>query len=252
MAYELGLQSMNQFCASVRHAGLTLWLVALVGCAPSQFTTLTIYESPQAFVRLEVDRNLDQDTGHGHPVDISTEQMVGILSGFIFEEPVAKLPFYDDLSQPRRHPAFSGPEVLLFAPLLSAALKKASPDEIVTFYHSTARSGTQRLVTSGGLFVERDRLHLTLGNYRSPTHFIADIGVVDTTDERLTPLRALAPQRGHLAFEPPSAVEETDDAGIKTWFQPKRQEIVIDYKRVQPGRLTLPSTTSDPSGPSHP
>jgi len=236
---------MNRSYGPVHRTGLLLGFIALVGCTPSHYTTLTIYDSPQSFVRLEIDRDRDQDVGHSHPVDISTEQMVTLLNGLVFEEPVAKLPFYDDLSQPRRHPALMPSEVALFAPLLSTALKKAGPEEIVTFYHSTARSGTQRLVTSGGMFVEQNHLHLILGNYRSPTHFSADVGMVDTTDERLTPLRALAPQRGRLDFEPHSAIHKTDDAGIEAWFQPKRLEIIIDYKRVQPGRLTSPSPSSD-------
>lgn len=236
---------MNRFCVSAHHTGLILGFVALVGCAPSQFTTATIYESPQSFVRLEVDRDRDKDIGHNHPADISPEQLSTILSGLVYEEPVAKLPFYDDMSQPRRHPALTASEVTLLAPLLATALKKAGPDEIVTFYHSTPRSGTQRLVTSGGLFVEQDKLHIMLANYRSSTHFNADSGVVDTMDDRLTPLRSLAPQRGHLAFDPSDAVEEID-AGLEAWFQPKRQEIVIHYKRLQPSRSLAPSGTSKP------
>lgn len=236
---------MNRFCALRHQAGLLLGFLALIGCAPSQFTTLTIYESPQSFVRLEIDRDRDQDTGHNHPADIAPEQMGTILNGLVFEEPMAKLPFYDDLSQPRRHPALSASEVTLFAPLLAAALKKAGPDEIVTFYHSTARGGTQRVVTSGGAFVEHDKLHLVLANYRSLTHFNADSGVVDTMDDRLTPLRSLAPQRGHLAFDPSSAVEEAD-AGLEAWFQPKRREIIIHYRRLQPSRPLTPSEISKP------
>ena len=222
---------MNRFCATGLPTGFLLGFLAFLGCVPSQFTTLTVYESPQSFVRLEIDRDRDQDTGHRHPADISPEQMGKILNGLIFEEPMAKLPFYDDLSQSRRHPAFTASEVTLFAPLLATALTKAGPDELVTFYHSTARSTTQRHVTSGGIFVEQDQLHIRLANYRSPTNVSADSGVVDTLDDRLTPLRSLAPQRGRLAFEPASAVEEPD-AGLEAWFQPKRQEIVINYKRL--------------------
>ncbi len=227
-----------------RHV-LVCCVVPLAACAPSQFTTLSIYETPDAFVRLEIDRNLEQDIGHSHPVDISTEQMTALLSGLLFEEPMAKLPFYDDLDQPRQHSAFTEPEITLLAPLLATALKKAGPSEIVMFYHSSPRSSTQRLVTSGGLFVDGSNLHFLLANYRSPTHFSADIGVADTTDERLTPLRALAPQRGRLQFEPIDAVEEPADAGLGTLFQPKRREIIIRYKRVPPrGPTRIPTPPS--------
>lgn len=125
---------MNRSCVRTCRQGLILSFTTLIACAPPQFTTLTVYESPHAFVRLEVDRNLAHETGHSHPSDISQEQMTAILSGLVFEEPAARLPFYDDLSQPRRRPALTEPEVALLAPLLANALKKASPTEIVTFY----------------------------------------------------------------------------------------------------------------------
>ena len=218
----------------------------LVACAPTQFTTFTVYESPHSFVRLEVDRNIDHDVKRSHPVDISPEQMVALLSGLIFDEPVAKLPLYDDLSQPRRHPALTEPEIALLAPLLATALNKAGPAEIVTFYHSTARSSTQRLVTSGGLFVEGDDLHFLLANYRSPTHFNADAGVVDTMDDRLTPLRSIAPKRGRLEFDPPSSMGTPTEGTLPGWLQPKRHEIVVRYKLVQPRTLGRSSPASAP------
>lgn len=237
---------MNRSCVRTCRQGLILSFTALIACAPPQFTTLTVYEGPHAFVRLEVDRNLAHETGHSHPSDISPEQMTAILSGLVFEEPAARLPFYDDLSQPRRRPALTEPEVALLAPLLANALKKASPTEIVTFYHSISRSGGQRFVTSGGLFVEQDDLHLLLANYRSPTHFTPDPGVADTMDERLTPLRSLAPQVGRLEFEPSSWAGTPTQGTFWAWLQPKRREIIVCYKLVQPPTLNHSSPTATP------
>jgi hypothetical protein len=226
-----------------RHA-LAVSLATLIACTPTQFTTLTVYESLHSFVRLEVDRTLEQETKHNHPADLSPEQMTALLTGLVFEEPVAKLPFYDDLSQPRRHPALTESEITLLAPLLAIALKKASPDEIVTFYHSTPRSATHRLVTSGGLFIQGDNLHVLLANYRSPTHFSADAGVVDTMDERLTPLRSIAPQRGRLDFEPANWVAAPTEEILPGWLQPKRLEIVVQSKLIKPHRLGRPPSST--------
>ena len=206
----------------------------LSGCVPGQIVTVTIYDTPDAFVRLETDRTIDQNSGHTHPAYLSPEHMASLLGGIVFEEPWAKLPLYDDLNQPRRHPAFTEPEIALFAPLLATALGKATPEELVTFYHSTTHSGTQREVISGGLYLQGEDLHIVLANYRSPTHFSADLGVADTTDDRLSPLRALAPQRGRLAFEPREAARETADAGIAKWFREDRREVVVQYNAVTP------------------
>ena len=219
----------------------------LAGCVPDRIVTVTIYDTPDAFVRLETDRTIDSNSGHTHPAYLSPEHMAALLGGIVFEEPWAKLPLYDDLSQPRHHQAFTEPEITLFAPLLATALGKATPEEIVTFYRSATRSGTQREITSGGLYVQGEELHLLLANYRSPTHYSADIGVADTMDDRLTPLRALAPQRGRLAFEPREAARETAESGIMRWFQEDRREVIVRYKAVTPRqRNQAPAAASRP------
>lgn len=223
---------------------LTLYLcivgtVVMAGCLPSRITTMMLYDTPNAFVRLETDPTVESG-GHTHPAVLSPEQTAAVLAGLTFEEPWAKLPLYDDLRQPPHHPALTEAEIALFAPLLSAALGKATPEELVTFYHSTPLSGGQREVTSGGLFVDGEDLHVLLGNYRSPTHYSADIGMADTTDDRLTPLQALAPQRGRLGFNPQEAVREDSRTGFARWFQSDRREIIIRYTQVTPHPLSPP------------
>lgn len=224
----------------------TLTSLLLSGCVPSQIVTVTIYDQPDSFVRLETDRTIDRSSSHTHPVYLSPEHMAALLAGIVFEEPWAKLPLYDDLSQPRRHPAFTESEISLFAPQLATALAKATPEEVVTFYHSTSRSGSQRDVTSGGMFAQGDELHIVVANYRSPTHYSADIGVADTMDDRLTPLRALAPQRGRLTFEPREAAREITESGLARWFQQDRREVVVRYKALTPRATSQPAATTAP------
>lgn len=211
-------------------------LLALSGslfasCAPAQFTTITILDTPTAFVRLETG-SVDPKRGYTHPVSMPPEQMAAVLSGITVEEPWAKLPIYDDTNQPHRHPAFTEKEILFFAPLLAVALGKTTPEEVVTFYQSRYLSGTSREVTSGGLFVQGDELHIILANYRSATHYGADIGVADTTDDRLTPMRSLAPQRGRLDFEPKSAKREPHVSPFGKLFQWDRRELVILFENL--------------------
>lgn len=223
-----------------------IWVAAFVGCAPTQFTTLMIYETPQSFVRLEVDRTLEPETGHSHPSDISSEQMAAVLRGITIQEPVTRIPFYDDLSVPRTHRAFDDQAVAFWAPLLSLALSKATKDELVTFYQSTKISGTpRREVTSGGAFVEGDKLHLILSNLRSSTHVTADLGIVDTQDDQLTPMRSIAPQRGKLLFVPESAlVEEGKDGWIRV-FREDRRELIVLYKTVLLNEPESPASVSE-------
>lgn len=207
-------------------------------CAPGQFTTVTIYDTPAAFVRLELDRTLETGQAHSHPLSLTPAQIAAVLAGVMIEEPLAKLPFYDDTSQPRRHRAFTEQEVTFFAPLLAGALAQATPEEVVTFYESRDVSGTVREVTSGGMFVQGEILRLRLANYRSHTHQSADIGVADTQDDRLTPLRSFAPQRGRLHFEPRSSMAPDQDRGLTGMFSWGQREVAVLYRSLPPHQVT--------------
>jgi hypothetical protein len=160
--------------------------------------------------------------------------MATVLRGIIVQEPLTRVPLYDNLSTPRRHAAFTEDAVEFWAPLLSLALRTATPEELVTFYQSTRLSGIRREVTSGGLFVDGDELHVILSNLRSSTHYTGDIGVADTEDDRLTPMRSLAPQVGKLAFSPESASRDATPVGMSRVFHEDQRELIVLYKTIKP------------------
>jgi hypothetical protein len=121
--------------------------------------------------------------------------------------------------------------------LFALALSKATPEEVVTFYETRKISAVTREVTSGGLFVGGDELHLVLANYRSHTHYIADVGVAETADDRLTPMQSLAPQGGQIGFEPSSAKRERPIGGLEKLFQWDNRERTVLYKQLPPRPL---------------
>ena len=223
--------------------------MAAYGCAPRQFTTVTLYDTPNAFVRLEADRTVEPDRGHSHPVTMTDDAIAAVLHGVVIEEPLTRLPLYDDTSLPRRHRAFDEHTIGFFAPLLSIALSQATPEEVVTFYHSRDVSSTSREVTSGGIFVNGEEFHLVLGNYRSRTLYMSDYGAADTTDDRLTPMKALAPQRGRLAFEPASATIVPARTFMDALVRPEARELIIRYKTL-PSAPPAPEPVSPPPPPS--
>ena len=232
----------------LRLSGRRTWCLSgvllLAGCASGPIPTQTIFETPHAFVRLQIDPSFRQDSGHSHPADVSTEQMAAVLRGIMIEEPVTRLPFYDDLSIPRRHQAFTEEAVAFWAPLLRLGLNRATPEEVVTFYQSKPLAFMKREVTSGGLFLDGKKLHVVLSNYRSETSSSADSGMADNQDDRLTPLRSLAPQKGTLHFEPREFQVRPDDDGLAALFQWDKRELII-----QLDRLPVKSTDSPPSAP---
>jgi len=220
---------------------------ASLSCTPTQFTTITLYDTPHAFVRLEADRTVNKGAGHHHPVILTPEQVAAVLSGVMMVEPLAKMPIYDEIGGPRRHRVFDENLVAFFAPLLALGLAQATPEEVITFYLSKDLSGVAREVTSGGIFVQdEERLHLILGNYRSRTNYIADIGTAPTTDDRLTPMLPLAPQRGRLDFEPPRAAT-LSTSGWAGFFERDRRELIVMFRQVTPKSLTEAPSTHPPA-----
>jgi hypothetical protein len=138
---------------------------------------------------------------------------------------------------PPIHPAFSEKDIAFFAPLLAMALSKATPEEVVTFYQTRSIAANTREVTSGGLFIQGDELHLTLANYRSPTRYMPDMGVAETQDDRFTPMQSLAPQGGRLNFEPHSAKREKPSGGFEKLLQQDQRELTVRYKQLPPRPL---------------
>ena len=141
----------------------------------------------------------------------------------------------------RVHPAFTDKDIAFFAPLLALALSKATPEEVVTFYQTRAISAIAREVTSGGLFVQGDELHLILANYRSHTDYMADLGVAETQDDRLTPMQSLAPQGVRLDFDPHSAKRERPVGTFEKLFQRDHRELTVLYKQLPPRPLVQPA-----------
>jgi hypothetical protein len=173
--------------------------------------------------------------------------MAAVLRGIVVREPVTRIPLYDDLGTPRRHAAFTEEEIAFWAPLLSLALRTATPEELVTFYTSTGLSGARRDVTSGGLFIAGEELHILLSNLRSSAQYAADIGTADTEDDRLTPMKPIAPQVGKLEFSPESSARDASPVGIGRIFHKDRRELIVLYQTLQPDSSAHPSHPAPPS-----
>ena len=228
----------------IRLAFLAFGCVGLMSaCSPRQFTTITIYDTPAAYVRLEFDRTVKKGEEHSHPISLKPEQMAAVLAGVRIDEPIALV--RGDILQrdpvPRVHPAFTNKDITLFAPLLALALSRATPEEVVTFYQTRAISAVTREVTSGGVFVQGDELHLILANYQSHTRYMADFGAAETEDDRRTPMQSLAPQEGRVDFEPESAKREHSGGGLGKVFQWNHRELAVLYKQLPPRPLVQPA-----------
>jgi hypothetical protein len=168
--------------------------------------------------------------------------MVAVLSGVMIEEPtrlMQALPLLSNKEEPPRHPAFSAAEISFLAPLLVKGLESAKPEEIVTFYRLVQGPGTIDHVTSGGVFIDSDKLYFILGNYRSPTRYPPDVETMRYVDGRSTPLQPIVPHESKLDFQPKSAVAPPRQGILKNPFRPDRQEIVVLFKRLPGGASSI-------------
>lgn len=213
---------------------------SLTACQTRPIQTETIYDDPSRFVRLEVDSTVGGS--HSHPITITTDAMIAVLSGVMIEEqPMFMTPtsLLTKDKEPRQHPAFNPEEVSFFAPIMAKGLGKAKSEEVVTFGRTSQMTTSTSKVTSGGVFVDGDELHLILSNYRSETNYAPDPGISATTlDAHSSPLRSIAPQRTKLYFEPRSAEAASREGMFGSLLRPDRRELVILFKK-------LTGTTSD-------
>ncbi len=136
-------------------------------CAhPSPVVSKSPQEEPPRFVRLEVRYGAANPSGltrFNHPLELNEKEWTRLLeSVWVRREPG----FFTFASQDEAPiPAFAPDDIAFLSKWLGKAFTRAHPDEWVVFGLSQARSADITEVTTGGWFVEGERLHLMLANY---------------------------------------------------------------------------------------
>lgn len=202
----------------------------LAGCALGAIPGEVVYQDPTTFVRIEPDQAVIADqpgTLHTHPAVIAAEDFSAILAGFRVRD--HRLPVYVMLAgEAPWKPVFAAQEIDVLAPWLSEALAKAAPSERVTYYLSEPRTAIKREVTSGGFYVQGNRLHFVIANhdvqYGVPAH-----GVVY---DRRYPMRPTGPKWFDLRFEPEGAVVKQSPTVIDFLLGREKDEVVIDLGKL--------------------
>lgn len=125
-------------------------------------------EEPDRFVRLQtvpVHSREGTATRFAHPFHLSPEDWKPILASVRVEPGAKPLPFFSD--KRAEAPTFTSDEIDYLSGTLSKAFAQAKPEEWVVFGLLT-QSGPAQVtdMTTGGWFLEGDRLHFVLANYR--------------------------------------------------------------------------------------
>lgn len=206
-------------------------LFFLAGCAIPHVPSRIVYEDPVNFVRLEVDSRVlpEWPQGHfSHPSMIGPEKVRVMLSGLkVQEHRIAPQRWIQ--GEAPLVPAFNDEELTLLSTYLAEGLAKANYNERVTFYLSRPQTSIKRVVTSGGVYVQGNEFHLTLGNWR----IVYGIPAYGMIYDRRYPMRPTAAKGFDLVFEPAEAVYPLKSSLFDDLIANARDELVFDMTKIR-------------------
>jgi hypothetical protein len=214
----------------------------MTGCV-TEPPPIVIFEDRYDSIWLKFDPEAT-GSGHSHPVTIVPERMEKILEGVLVADRSQILGTVKG-DEADWAPAFTPVQVKTLAPLLSQALRKASPKDMATFYLVIMDRERGKLVTSGGLFVRNRRLYFILANFRT----MPSSKIYETTyeiDTRSEPLLPTARFQFALGFRPKRAWIPNGEVRGKDGYERYLDEsklVIIDLPRLFPETSTVPSTT---------
>jgi hypothetical protein len=231
---------MNAIMAAV----LMLWMV---GCASPGFIIQPVEDEPSLLVGLAraPDGSSDTETRHDHPVEWSHADLQAILKRLVIQE---KGGLMDSFGSPRA--VFSPEDLTTLIPALQDTFNLARPRDWIVFAVWGASEHTQGLeVTSGGMYLQDQRLHIMLANHRERVSSEED-GIHAIHHN---PFRALRDMKGRLMFYPTSYVIASRNNWIIGGFESPVSELILDYQALlatnpsEEPNGTEETTASEPS-----
>lgn len=205
-------------------------LILLAGCAIPHVPSRVIYEDPVNYVRLEEDKTVlpEWPQGHfSHPAALEKERLWTILSNLKVQEHRIMPQRWLQGDAPLV-PVFTEDQLALLSGQVANGLAQAQYNERVTFYLSQPLTLMRRTITSGGMYVKENKLHLLLGNCRS----IYGIPAYGMIYDRRYPMRPIAAKEFDLFFELVDAVTVQESSYIDDLFANTRDELVIDLNKI--------------------
>ncbi len=222
---------------------IMLTALLLSSCATGAGST-AIHDTPLTGVWLTQDPLAG--SGHHHPYTLTAETMAHVLSGVQVEERDT-LTGLGILGSKDGKPAFSRAEIARLSPYLVEALRKASAQDMATFYMVVSDADRKRGVTSGGLFIDHRRyLHLMLANWRSVPSGGQDYTMAMELDSRDEPLLPVSPHRFRVGFHPADAWVKSGEDRDQPSFRAYRSTYTDPAKAVV---IKLDSLSIPPTSP---
>lgn len=226
---EVGLNMRLKSACATSAFTLTACLL-LTACAIPHVPSRIVYEDPVNYVRLEEDKNVlpEWPPGHfSHPATVGKEVLRSILSGLKVQEHRIALQRWFQGEAPLV-PVFNDDEVALLSAQLAEGLAQAQYNERVTFYLSEPLTFSRRTITSGGIYVQGNELHILLGNWRI-IYGVPSYGMIY---DRRYPMRPTAAKGFDLFFEPAEAIVPQKSSLLDDLLANTKDELVVDMTKL--------------------
>ena len=201
-------------------------IVLSVGCTGPTFITSPVEDEPSLLVGLTTyhDESKASEVRHDHPVEWSTADLQAILKRLVIQEGSGIM----DSSRPLQA-VFSPEDLITLIPALRETFKIARPSDWIVFAVWGSSGTSQALeVTSGGMYIQDQRLHIILANHRER---------VSSEQEGIqaihnNPFRAMKDVKKRLMFHPTSYVIEARNNWIAGGFESPVSELILDYQAL--------------------
>lgn len=191
------------------------------GCAGPTIASRAVGGEANWFVRLDtfMDSRSTADLHFDHPAQLSEAELTAILSQVQVQERTGLLE-----RKPFPQPLFSPGEIKQLVPGLQKALRSAKPIEWAVFF-SALPGGVVQEVTSGGLFVKGNRLHVVVANH----HERIPSGSDSLAAIRANPLSPWGGKGVTLSFDPPRFVAGTQATWLGGSAAAPASELVLNH-----------------------
>ena len=199
----------------------------LVSCA-SLPPPRTVYQDSLTTVQLREERRTDQ--AYSHPVSVTNEQMIAILSGIRVQKR-GEIIMNIVTGDPEAEPVFQQSEIQAMAPKLSQALSMATPKEIVTFYRRISDPNIGVIITSGGLFVNEQHVYFILANHRNRPSDVMSQAVSYEVDPMDDPLFSLRARSFGVTFVPGEVQVKQDTKRVR--YEDPGKVVILDLQRLK-------------------
>ena len=209
-------------------------VVLVAGCTAPHFFTVTIYESSNRVVKLQVVPDANDGKGFSHPADITEEKLAAVMRGLqveIHNSPLS-IPFLGRTREVGRRRVFSEAEVKFFAPQFVKGLAQATPEERITFYENAEVSDFYALTTSGGVYVKGEEIHFLISNFNVQTRIWQD-NEQYKAPYHLRPMEPIDPEPGRLLFSPPNLMVESKPKLFSIGLTAKPWEVGVRWKELR-------------------